>query len=247
MSEELHTCSGYCSKCQKAHFLGAGNSRKYAQALMDQLLQLQRLDFESDLENSKFATDYLFGDARGQMFGVLECEDCNGQTVVLKAFSCQYNSQWELAGWVPPLLDVPEYYSVVTPVDRKIKELGAAIEQQTSSESRQELINQRKSISQQLMKDIHSLYELHNFRGQKSSIYEAFYLDKGIPTGTGDCCAPKLLNFAAQNNLKPLGLSEFYWGKENRSKSREHGQFYESCTAKCQPILGFILCGVEDL
>jgi hypothetical protein len=44
--------------------------------------------------NPKFPTDYLFGDARGQMFGVLECADGSGNTVVLKAFSCQYDGEW---------------------------------------------------------------------------------------------------------------------------------------------------------
>ena len=95
------------------------------------------------------------------------------------------------------------------------------------------------------MKDIHNLYELHNFCGEKKSIYEAFCLPKGIPTGTGDCCAPKLLNYAALKNLKPIGLAEFYWGAENRSGSRQHGEYYSCCENKCQPILGYMLCGLD--
>jgi len=70
-------------------------------------------------------------------------------------------------------------------------------------------------------------------------------LSGNIPTGAGECCAPKLLNYAALNGLKPVGLSEFYWGKENKSGTRQHKQFYPACVEKCQPILGFMLCGAE--
>ena len=88
---------------------------------------------------------------------------------------------------------------------------------------------------------------LTNFRGETKPLNDIFQDKNGIPTGTGDCCAPKLLNFAVKNNLTPLGLAEFYWGKENKSATRQHGRFYQSCTSKCQPILGFMLCGLDEL
>lgn len=95
------------------------------------------------------------------------------------------------------------------------------------------------------MQDIHSLYRLHNFRGEQCSLFDLFGDTNGIPTGTGDCCAPKLLNLAARNGLQPLGLAEFYWGKTNKSASRQEGYFYPACQDKCGPILGFLLCGLE--
>jgi hypothetical protein len=68
-----------------------------------------------------------------------------------------------------------------------------------------------------------------------------------MPTGTGDCCGPKLLAQAAIEGLRPLGLAEFYWGRENRSGSRRHTTFSASCPEKCGPILGFMLCGLDEL
>ena len=97
------------------------------------------------------------------------------------------------------------------------------------------------------MKDLHATYLLTNFRGESKSLTDVFLGTSGIPTGTGDCCAPKLLNYAAKHNLTPLGISEFYIGKENRSKTKEHGTFYPACSSKCQPILGFLLCGLTSL
>ena len=95
------------------------------------------------------------------------------------------------------------------------------------------------------MQDIHSLYLLTNFHGETANLYQVYADQNGIPTGTGDCCAPKLLNYAAKNRLIPLGIAEFYWGRENRSGSRRHGAFYSSCKEKCEPILGFMLCGLD--
>ena len=61
----------------------------------------------------------------------------------------------------------------------------------------------------------------------------------------GDCCAPKLLDHAARNNLKPVGIAEFYWGPSNPSQTKKHGQFYPACRGKCEPILGHMLEGME--
>ncbi len=192
--------------------------------------------------NQKFSTDYLWSDARGLMFGALECQDTDGNTVVLKAFSGQYNGEWLTDGWVPPILDVTKFYQLSNPVDREIKRLNRLIAEDGKNP---ELIRERKALSQELMKTIHALYLLTNFHGKTSPMAEVFQ-GGGLPTGAGDCCAPKLLNHATKNRLTPIGLSEFYWGKENRSGTRQHGEFYSACTEKCQPILGFMLCGIEE-
>ena len=203
----------------------------------------------NELELSKsmdprFSTDYLFGIARGKMFGVLECEGSNGKIVVLRAFSCKYNGSWNVAGWCPPVLD---YSESVPDVDKELKDLGRKIDSlPVDSAERRELKLKRKKISQEQMRCIISLYSLTNFKGEVKSLSDAFYHNKGIPTGTADCCAPKLLDYAAKHNLKPLGLAEFYWGKENKSGTRKHGEFYPCCESKCQPILGFMLCGIDE-
>ena len=220
--------------------LPVGNGRKYAQELMGELERLQCVD---DGTNPKLSTDYLFGDARGQMFGVLECEGANGNTVILKAFSCQYNGEWLVDGWVPPIFDVAAFHELTQPVYKEISALGEQIQNHPENK---ELIEQRASLSRNLMREIHDLYTLTNFNGEKRALFDAFDA-KTVPAGTGDCCAPKLLNHAALNGLKPIGLSEFYWGKESKSGARQHGESYPACAEKCQPILGFMLDGIKEL
>lgn len=220
-----------------------------AKELMAQLASKKCIDFDtkSALLRQKLNTGSLYGKARGKMFGVLSCRAANGEKQVLKAFSGQYNGIWEVEGWVPPLFDVREFTALTRPVEKQIKILGRKAEDANLlPDSRNHLLKKRKVLSQQLMKDIHKLYRLNNFRGNQCSLSDLFTNGNGIPTGTGDCCAPKLLNFAAQKGLHPLGLAEFYWGRTNKSATRHEGFFYPACQDKCHPILGFLLCGLRQ-
>jgi len=85
---------------------------------------------------------------------------------------------------------------------------------------------------------------LNSYKKEKSlnSIFKEFKLD--APAGTGDCAAPKLLQYAFLNNLKPIALAEFWWGKSGNSKIRKHQHFYPSCNGKCKPILSHMLEGL---
>ncbi len=246
----MSSCQGFCKKCGKIHSLGEGNSRKYAMELLQLLEKEQRIDFEVPAEkaDSRFSNACLYSEFRGQMFGVLECENKQGEIVILKAYSCQHNGIWNCPGWVPPLLDVEKFYEVMLPVEKQIKELCALINPFPKHHPEKlKLQAVRKKLSQKLMEDIFALYSFTNFRGETVNIQQAFVHEKGIPTGTGDCCAPKLLQYAALNKLKPLGISEFFFGRESKSGNRQHGEFYPACEIKCAPILGFLLCGMEDL
>ncbi|MFM6504646.1 MAG: RluA family pseudouridine synthase, partial [Dolichospermum sp.] len=62
-----------------------------------------------------------------------------------------------------------------------------------------ELRQQRKQLSRQLQTEMHAAYSLTNFSGQSLSLQQL--LPGGTPTGTGECCAPKLLNYAANHGL----------------------------------------------
>ena len=237
---------GWCEQCQTEHRLAQGPALAYAQHLRRDLEQHKRIDFDVANPDPRLATDYLFGPALGQMFGVLVGEDLQGKTVVLRAFSCQYNGIWQVEGWAPPLFPLVTYKKIMVPGDRQLKDLGKQLTALSpASDEAQDLKRQRKQLSQELMKKLHALYKVWNFKGETRSLAEFFTHARGIPTGAGDCCAPKLLNQAAQMKLRPLGLAEFYWGKANRSGTRQHEEFYGSCADKCQPMLGFMLCGAK--
>lgn len=104
------------------------------------------------------------------------------------------------------------------------------------------LKRQRKALSRQLQEDLHESYSLTNFAGQSMPL-QALAADSSLPTGTGDCCAPKLLHFAAEHSLRPLAMAEFWWGSNTVDK--QQGEFYGACTERCQPIMGFMLAGLS--
>lgn len=93
------------------------------------------------------------------------------------------------------------------------------------------------------------LFEQYNFlnaQGTAENVVSIFKKTTGMipPAGSGDCAAPKLLQYAYEQNLKPIALAEFWWGKAAPSKIRKQGYFYPSCRGKCEPILGHMLQGL---
>lgn len=239
---------GYCRRCQCWHRLGPGETVSACRELMERLEREGTIDLFGDANAPKpaLSTDYLFGPARGKMFGILEGHNQDGQRRLLYAFSGQYNGRWLVPGWVPPLFDIAAFEALNTPAEKGIKELGREMERlRGDAENFVRLRRERLALSRQLMRDLHHLYRLRNWRGEELAMAEAFLGPGGMPTGTGDCCAPKLLAAALALGLTPLGLSEFYWGRENRSGTRHHGTFSPACPEKCAPILGFLLCGLE--
>ncbi|NQE38015.1 RluA family pseudouridine synthase [Microcoleus asticus] len=103
------------------------------------------------------------------------------------------------------------------------------------------LKQRRKELSRELQTQMHAAYTLVNFLGKSRSI-SSLMPTNSIPTGTGDCCAPKLLHCAAVNNLKPLAMAEFWWGPPSGDKIQ--GEFYGACGDRCQPLMGFLLSGL---
>ncbi len=248
--EGIERCFGYCRQCDRIHSLESLFASRHARELIVQLDNFGHIDFLEPSNGSQpcYATEALFGKARGKMFGVLLCRDVFGKEIVLYAFSGQFNGRWRVPGWVDPLFDVDCFHRCNDVKEKEIKALGREMETlQPGSKEHDGLRRRRKALSQSLMREIFALYRLPNFRGEERSLYELFTGNGGVPTGTGDCCAPKLLAHAARNNLVPLSLTEFYYGRENLSRSCMHKQFYPPCTTRCLPILGHMLCGVEDV
>ena len=95
--------------------------------------------------------------------------------------------------------------------DRALKPLKAIID--AANAKIRELKQQRKELSRQLQAKMHAAYNLINFLGKSKTLQEL--MPSGLPTGTGDCCAPKLLHYAATHSLKPLAMAEFWWGESS--------------------------------
>jgi len=253
MNEEM-AASGWCRRCQRWHRLGYGNSLINARQLIERLQRNHALAADSTADAS-LATDSLFAPGGGKMFGVLTCVNGQGQEVTLRAFSGQHNGLFTAPGWSPPLFPVEEYQLMTTEADNRIKELEAQMTSLTTTGSHRDgrleqylkqLCQERRALSRALMPRLHALYRLRNQRGETASLFQAWTGPGGIPTGAGDCCAPKLLCQAAEQGLTPLGMCEFFFGDSGQgAAARRHLGIYPACAAKCQPLLGFLLCGLD--
>ena len=106
----------------------------------------------------------------------------------------------------------------------------------------EELKVQRAAHSADLQGRIFERYTFLNASGQSKNVLDLF--TDSPPAGAGECAAPKLLQYAYLNQLKPICMAEFWWGMAPDSEVRIHGHFYPSCKSKCEPILGHMLQGL---
>lgn len=134
-------------------------------------------------------------------------------------------------------------------VTSQIKNDQLVIEQQLSLllDEIEDLKTTRREKSAAIQKQLFEAYSFLNKDGKTKDLNDIF---AHIPTaskiaGAGECCAPKLLQYAFLNNLKPICIAEFWWGQSPKSEIRVHEHYYPACRGKCEPILGHMLEGIE--
>jgi len=108
------------------------------------------------------------------------------------------------------------------------------------------LKQERKQLSEALQERIFHLFVVSNARGERRDLIQVFS-PLGIlpPAGAGECCAPRLLNYAYTQGFQPVCMAEFWWGASPTGEVRHHGHYYPACRSKCKPILDFMLQGLD--
>ena len=170
----------------------------------------------------------------GKMFGVLLYEGG-----YLAAFSAKLDGSYFHEGFVPPVYEMTH-----------------------------EPVGTSKEKSRRLQRLLFANYNFLNGKGESKNLLEIFANEKPIvpaadwfdkskiknhksqilpPSGAGECCAPKLLQYALTHGLKPLALAEFWVGAPSKTEIRQEGAFYAPCSGRCVPILKHMLQGVEGL
>jgi len=170
----------------------------------------------------------------GKMFGVLLYEGG-----YLAAFSAKLDGSYLHEGFVPPVYAMTE-----------------------------EPVGHSKEESRRLQRLLFANYTFVNGKGESKNLLEIFANEKPIvpadewfdkskiinhksqilpPSGAGECCAPKLLQYALKHGLKPLQLAEFWVGAPSKTEIRQEGVYYAPCSGRCVPILKHMTQGLEDL
>ena len=174
----------------------------------------------------------------GKMFGVLIVEGG-----FLAAYSGLLEGRNDWPYFVPPVFDAQQPDGYFKTKEREIS-LTAHLSPLTS-----------KQMSQELQIWLFHQYRMLNARGEVKDlvdIWQDYHTSPRLrqkyplpPGGTGDCCAPKLLQYAYSQGLKPICMAEFWWGPSPKSEVRHHGQFYPACRGKCKPVLTWMLQGLD--
>lgn len=110
----------------------------------------------------------------------------------------------------------------------------------------EQLKQDRKQQSAKLQQKLFAQYQFLNQAQQSKSLLDIFNTTANPtpPAGSGECAAPKLLQYAFAHGLTPICLAEFWWGASPKSEIRQHKKYYPACQSKCQPILSHMLEGI---
>ena len=173
----------------------------------------------------------------GKMFGVLVVKAEEGLGF-LAAYSGLLEGRNDWPYFVPPVFDAQLPDGHFKQTERVISAKGGD-----------------KQMSQELQLWLFHQYRMLNAKGETKDlvdIWQDYHCSPRIrnkyplpPGGTGDCCAPKLLQYAFSHGLRPVCMAEFWWGPSPKSEIRHHGQFYPACRGKCKPILTWMLQGLD--
>ena len=171
--------------------------------------------------------------SEGKMFGVLVVE---GGFLAAYSGLLEGRNDWDY--FVPPVYDAQQPDGHFKQTEHEISEKGGD-----------------RQMSQDLQLWLFHQYRMLNAKGEEKDlvdIWQDYHSSPRIrhkyplpPGGTGDCCAPKLLQYAYQHRLKPICMAEFWWGPSPKSEVRHHGQFYPACRGKCKPVLTWMLQGLD--
>jgi tRNA pseudouridine32 synthase/23S rRNA pseudouridine746 synthase len=188
----------------------------------------------------------------GKMFGVLVVQNKANEIGYLAAFSGKLAGSNQHNKFVPPVFDLltdDGFLNVgmqeLTTINAEIKTLEAQNSKANETQISQ-LKTKRKQHSIGLQNKIFDQYHFLNQAGEEKSLIDLFTAAgyKNPPAGAGECAGPKLLQYAFQHQLKPLALSEFWWGLSPKSATWKHKAYYPCCKEKCEPILAHMLKGI---
>lgn len=160
--------------------------------------------------------------------------------------------------FVPPVVAPELITQALAKNDARIHELTAKIQElkekrdkkNQPSEQEQSYLQERKKLTNESLKNVYNLYSFKCADGSTktlTAICQERINGALPPTGTGECCAPKLLHYAYSHNLTPLSMCEVFYEKaNNNSDIHNNAEPCPPCSERCGIILPSML-GLEIL
>ena len=208
-----------------------------------EISKIAAIELQAFIQVASKEWQYDFETQKGKMFGVLVVQKKDKSYGFLGTISGKLPANATCDRFVPSVFDdsTGEYF-----INKGMTALTAISQQILKTEIPEDIINlkeKRRQKSIALQQRLFENYHFLNLSGQERSLLEIFNptTNKIPPAAAGECAAPKLLQFAIKNKLKPIALSEFWWGSLNEKKEKAHKTFYPACKNQCRPILEYML------
>ena len=204
-------------------------------------------EFQEHITSASKKWDYDFLTRHGKMFGILVVQRKDKRYSFLGTNSGALPGNSDHNRLIPSVFDntTDDYF-----FDRGMTAVTELCNRINNSTSPSEIINlteERKVKSYSIQQQLFQNYHFSNILGISKNILEIFELSShGIPpAATGECAAPKLLQFAFDHDLKPIAIAEFWWGNPTKNQEKKHKHYYPACKNKCRPLLEYMLNDTE--
>lgn len=127
-----------------------------------------------------------------------------------------------------------EWRQRMEPLEQRVK---------STEEEISRLKHERHRRSAALQERLFRHFVMRSYGGGRKDLIEIFDEARGQlpPAGSGECAAPKMLQYAFGHRMEPLAIAEFWWGESPKNEVRRPGSFYPACEGKCRPILSYML------
>ena len=105
------------------------------------------------------------------------------------------------------------------------------------------LKQKRRTMSDRLQEWLFHHFVMLNKDGDSRSLTDIFRtsLSASPPAGAGECCEPRLLQYAFSHAMTPKCMAMFWIGASPEGEIRHEQTYYPACRSKCKPILEWML------
>jgi tRNA pseudouridine32 synthase/23S rRNA pseudouridine746 synthase len=216
-------------------------------AYIPEIAKIAAKEFQEFIAVESKKWNYDFGTQRGKMFGVLVVKKQDNTFCYLGTVSGKLPKNAICEKFIPSVFDESVDDFFINKGMKKLSEIGKQIKKANHPSEIISLKEKRKQKSVSLQKQLFENYHFLNLSKKQKNILEIFKnLSYGNPpAATGECAAPKLLQYAIKHQLKPIALTEFWWGSSAENKEKKHRAYYPACKNRCRPILEYMLEDTE--
>lgn len=200
-------------------------------------------EFQAFITSETARWNHDFRLKKGKMFGVLVIQNKDKSYGYLGTVSGKLPGNATCDQFVPSVFDDSVGDFFINKGMTELTDIGNEIKNSENPTEISSLKEKRRNKSTDLQRRLFENYHFLNLSGEEKNLLDIFEASTHgkPPAAAGECAAPKLLQYAIAQQLKPIALTEFWWGSAVENKEKEHAVFYPACKNRCRPILEYML------